>query len=113
MVDDDSPSDPTAPIALVMTTEGDAERAAGLADALIERRVAACVTLYDIRSVYRWEGEVVEDTEVQLVIKTDIATVARVRTAIAELHSYDIPEVVVIEGDAAADYAAWVADEVL
>ena len=100
-------------LVLVLTTEGDLERASELAESLIDRRIAACVTMQEIRSLYRWEGEVVEDAEVQLVIKTDAGTVPSVRATIEELHSYDLPEVVILDAAASAEYGQWVTSEVV
>ncbi len=100
-------------LVLVLTTEGDLERASELAESLIDRRIAACVTMQEIRSLYRWEGEVVEDAEVQLVIKTDVGTVPSVRATIEELHSYDLPEVVILDAAGSAEYATWVSGQVV
>ncbi len=112
-MDDDAARTEAGRLVLVLTTEGDTERASQLAETLIDRRIAACVTMQEIRSLYRWEGEVVEDAEVQLVIKTDVATVPSVRATIDELHSYDLPEIVVLDASASAEYARWVAGEVV
>ena len=112
-MDDDAARTEDGRLALVLTTEGDRERASELAETLIDLSIAACVTMQEIRSLYRWEGEVVEDAEVQLVIKTDVATVPSVRATIDELHSYDLPEIVVLDAMASAEYARWVAGEVV
>ena len=112
-MDDDAGRTEAGRLALVLTTEGDTERASQLAETLIDRRIAACVTMQEIRSLYRWEGEVVEDAEVQLVIKTDVAAVSSVRATIDELHSYDLPEIVVLDASASAEYSRWVAGEVV
>jgi periplasmic divalent cation tolerance protein len=100
-------------VVLVLTTEGDHERASALARALVDRRLAACVTMHEIRSVYRWEGSVVDGGEIQVVAKATRASVPALCRAITELHSYDLPELVVLEGRASAAYRQWVADEVV
>ena len=76
-------ADPT--LAIVLTTEANRDRASVLARHLVERGLAACVALHDTRSIYRWEGEVVDQGEVQLVIKTTPEAVAAVSDAIGEL----------------------------
>ena len=62
-------ADPSA-IWLVLTTEADADQAERLAEALLERRLVACVSLTPIRSHFHWKGEVIRDNEVQLLLKT-------------------------------------------
>ena len=100
------------PALVVLTTEGDREAAHRLASALVEARVAACVGMYPIDSIYRWEGAVREEREVQLVIKTTPGAVDGLVTAIAEHHSYDVPEVVVLDARTSAGYGAWMHGEV-
>ncbi len=80
---------------IVLTTAGTKEEAHKIARALVERQLAACVNIVpQVESVYRWEGEVEEATEWLLLIKTTAAGFARVREAIRELHSYELPECV-------------------
>ena len=99
-------------VAIVMTTEASGDIARSLARTLVERRVAACASFCEVESVYRWNGDIVEDGEVQLTIKTSPTSVDGLVAAIAELHSYDVPEILVLEAHAAASYAAWVSGEV-
>lgn len=99
-------------LALVLTTESDRDRARTIAEGLIERRLAACVTLRDVRSVYRWDGRVEDGAEVELVVKTTMDGVAAAVAAITELHSYSLPEIVVLDAEASASYARWVDSEV-
>ncbi len=98
---------------VVLTTAGSEAEARAIATALVERRLAACVTrLGPGCSVYRWEGAVREESETVLVVKTRVARFAEVRDAIRELHSYDTPEIVLLpieHGD--PRYLAWLAGE--
>lgn len=88
--------------------------ASGLARALVEARVAACVTVLPaVRSLYRWEGAIHEDAEQQLVIKTTRARVDDLWTALRARHPHDVPEflvVPVLDGNPA--YVAWVVEQV-
>lgn len=95
-------------VAVVVTTEGSRGHARALGHLLIERRLAACVTVSEVQSVYQWDGRVVEDDEVQLVIKVAPDRVADVTSTILETHSYDLPEVLVFSAGATPEYAAWV-----
>lgn len=88
------------------------DEAPALARALVEEGVAACVNLFPgVRSFYVWEGEVCDDAEVTLLIKTSRASVGRLSDRIRALHSYDTPEIVVLDVDTQASdprYVAWV-----
>ena len=96
--------------AVVFCTAGSEVEAAGIARALVERRLAACVNvLPGVNSTYRWQGAVRTDAEWMLVVKTRRDRFEEVRAAIRELHSYELPEIVmldVVDGDAA--YLAWI-----
>jgi periplasmic divalent cation tolerance protein len=108
----EAPAPRDADVGIVLTTESSHERASTLAAALVERRAAACVTLMPVRSSYRWDGEVRMDDEVQLVIKTDPSRIAALTAAIAELHTYDLPEILVLGASASPAYAEWIGTEV-
>lgn len=99
------------PMCLVLTTAGSADEAKKIAHALVERRLAACVNIVPrIESVYRWKGKVESAEEWLLVIKTRAAAFDRLRDSISELHSYELPECVMLElaeGDKA--YLDWLA----
>jgi periplasmic divalent cation tolerance protein len=96
---------------IVLTTAGSQEEARKIAHTLVERRLAACVNIVpQIESVYRWQGKVEGATEWLLIIKTQASAFERVRDAVKELHSYDLPECVMLEvaaGDKA--YLDWLA----
>ena len=71
--------------------------AAELARTLVERSLAACVTIVPaIRSVYRWRGEICDEAESLLVIKTQRCRFEALRQAVCELHSYEVPEVIAL-----------------
>ncbi len=96
---------------IALTTAGSDDEARTIARAVVERGLAACVNVVSgVRSVYRWKGEIAEDDERLLIMKTDAAHVEPLRSAIRELHSYEVPEFVVVEvvgGDQA--YLEWLA----
>ena len=80
-----------------------------LATSLVDERLAACVNvLPPMQSIYRWEGKVERATEQQLVIKTTGRQVEALKARLADLHPYDVPEVLVLPSSAGADsYLAW------
>lgn len=99
---------------IVLTTAGSREEAEKIAQALVERRLAACVNLLSpIKSVYRWQGKVENAAEHLLIIKTTAARCEAVARAIRELHSYQLPECIQldIEGGS-AEYLQWIEDSV-
>ena len=101
--------------AVVLSTAGSEEEASRLAHALVERRLAACVNVVPgVRSVYRWSGAIHDASEWLLVIKTRRDRFPAVATALRELHSYELPEIVLLEvGDGDAAYLRWIDDGVV
>lgn len=99
---------------LVLTTAGSKEEARKIGRALVERLLAACVNVIpQVDTIYRWEGEIEEAEEWLMIVKTTRAAFERVRDAIHELHSYDVPECisVPIENGALA-YLNWLGESV-
>jgi periplasmic divalent cation tolerance protein len=78
---------------LVLTTAGSEVEANKIAQALVERRLAACVNILPrIQSVYRWRDQVEKSEEFLLFIKTKRGLEGKLQAAIRELHSYELPE---------------------
>jgi periplasmic divalent cation tolerance protein len=103
------PAQPT--IALVTTPPADAQR---IAEALVERRLAACVNVVPaVASTYRWEGAVQRDEEALLIIKTTSAALDAVEALLRELHPYDTFELLALDvAGGSAPYLAWLGDAV-
>ena len=95
---------------VVLSTIDDPERAAAIARVLVERRLVACVNIVGpIRSIYRWQGAVEEESEHLLIAKTRRERMKALREAIVELHPYDVPEVLELPVDGGHPaYLAWV-----
>jgi periplasmic divalent cation tolerance protein len=85
-----------------------------IARALVGARLAACVNVVPgLLSIYRWKGEISEDGEQLLLIKTSRERTDALREALVRLHPYEVPEFVVLEIDAiAASYRAWLLQSV-
>jgi periplasmic divalent cation tolerance protein len=98
---------------VVLVTAPTPDRAAEIARALVEERLAACGNVVQgIRSIYRWEGKVQEDAEALLVLKTTRARFDALRDRVLALHPYEVPEVIALPVEAgSARYLAWIADE--
>ncbi len=100
-------------VVLVTVSVPDVGTGERLADALVERRVAACVKQSGpVRSVYRWQGRVEREKEWLLSCVTTAERVDELAAVVRELHPHEVPEVVataVVAGD--ADYLRWVRAE--
>ncbi|QNI89308.1 periplasmic divalent cation tolerance protein [Synechococcus sp. ROS8604] len=94
---------------MVLTTEADAQKASALAEQLISRELAACVSFQAIQSCYRWQGRVEHANEVQLLIKTKAPGLNALLGAIEALHSYDTPEILHWQAQPSHAYGAWAA----
>ena len=83
--------------------------APGIARALVEERLAACVNLIpNVQSIYFWQDQVVEDAETTLLIKTTSACHATLLERLTGLHPYTVPELVTLEPThVSAAYEAW------
>lgn len=80
---------------VVLVTVGSESEAETIARALLDERLAACVTIGGpIRSLYRWQGRIADDREWQLVIKTRADLFDALADRVRALHSYDVPEII-------------------
>lgn len=98
---------------VVLVTAPDADRAAGLARALVEERLAACGNVIaGVRSIYRWQGEVRDEGEALLLLKTRRERFAELKERIRALHPYEVPEILALPVEAGlAEYLAWVTQQ--
>jgi periplasmic divalent cation tolerance protein len=98
---------------VVLVTAPTPERAAEIARAVVEERLAACGNVVPgLRSIYRWEGKVQEDAEALLVLKTTRARFEALRDRVLALHPYEVPEVIALPVEAgSARYLAWIGAE--
>ncbi len=88
----------------------EAERAG---QALVERRLAACVNILPgMISLYWWQGKIDRGDEVVMIIKTRASLAEPVRAAVKEMHSYSTPAILVLPIESVdADYHAWIVAE--
>ncbi len=96
-------------VVLVLTTWPAAANPAAFAAALVEEGLAACVNLLpEMESIYRWEGRVARERERQVVMKTVAGRLEALKGRLAELHPYEVPELLVIEvADGGEAYFGW------
>ena len=99
---------------LVLTTLPDREAAERLVRQLVEERLVACGNLIPgLQSIYRWKGEVASEAEVLVLLKTSRGRVDRLFERAAELHPYEVPELVAVTAaEVSRAYCQWVLEEV-
>jgi periplasmic divalent cation tolerance protein len=97
-------------ISIVMVTVGNSEEALSIARALVEEQLVACVNIIPrIRSIYRWKGEICDDEEQLLIMKTQSRLFPSLQDRIRKSHSYEVPEIIsfpIAEG--LPEYLNWV-----
>ncbi len=98
---------------VVLITAPSEEEAAEIASALVEERLAACANIVrEIRSVFRWEGKIKDESEALIVAKTREALFEDLEKRVREIHSYSVPEVIaipIVKGSEA--YLSWLMEE--
>jgi periplasmic divalent cation tolerance protein len=101
------------PLVVLVTTSG-GDEASRLAHALVEERLAACVSVIPgIQSVYRWQGQVERAAEWLLVIKTVRARLAEVVARVRSLHTYTVPEILALPVAGGSEpYLSWLVAQV-
>jgi len=100
---------------LVLTTLANDADARALVTALVAARLVACGTLLPgARSIYRWEGQVTEEAEVVVLLKTDASRWEALCTAVRERHPYQVPELLALPvAQGLEPYLAWLTSEVV
>ena len=97
----------------VYVTTGTQEEARDIARTIINEGLVACVNILgNVSSIYRWDGEIKEDIETALLIKTRRELTTKLTDRIKELHSYDCPCVTVMNiENGNLDYIAWIEEK--
>jgi periplasmic divalent cation tolerance protein len=100
---------------VVFNTCGSPEEAQRVARTLVEKRLAACVSLIPgVRSIYHWKDAIEEEQEVLLVIKTSRLLLDDLRNEIERLHSYEVPEIIAMQVVGGSErYLAWLDRELV
>ncbi len=93
----------------IYITAGDEDEARRIGRTLVEEKLAACVNILPIKSIYRWEGDIKEEGEVAMFVKTKAELADQVIDRVKELHSYEVPCIVslpITKGN--PDYLSWI-----
>ncbi|MGA9380133.1 MAG: divalent-cation tolerance protein CutA [Phormidium sp.] len=98
---------------VVLVTAPSQAEAEEIGQSLVESKLAACVSLLPIKSIYTWQGELYKEEEWQLLIKTDLAKFESLAAKVKELHSYEVPEIIALPLLAGyPPYLAWISENV-
>jgi periplasmic divalent cation tolerance protein len=94
---------------VILTSFPDETSAMRCAQTLVEERLVACAQVAEapIRSIYHWEGQVRQERETLVTLKTSVARWPRIKTRLTDLHPYDVPELVALQASATQAYGAW------
>jgi periplasmic divalent cation tolerance protein len=97
---------------VIFVTVGNQDEALKISRSLVEEKLVACVNIVgQIRSLYWWKGEVCDEQEVLLVMKTSSAQFEPLQNRIRELHSYEVPEIIALPVERGLpDYLNWVVE---
>lgn len=100
---------PAADARIVLTTTGSRDEAEQIAHSLVEERLAACVNIVPgLTSVYRWKGDTETAEEFLLIVKSVAANLDRIESTLRRLHSYELPEFLVLTPESAGkSYLNW------
>lgn len=99
---------------IVQTTTSNEEEAKKIAKILIQDKIAACVQLKDIESLYNWDGKLCCERETLLSIKTKKELFSKVKSKILELHSYDTPEIIELDiSNISEDYLKFIKENTI
>lgn len=94
---------------IIMTTFESKEQARPVVDALIQKKLAACIQHIEVQSSYIWNDEVQNDPEVLVLIKTRDDLYDEVRKILEQIHPYDTPEIIKVPiTDGSKGYLSWI-----
>jgi len=96
---------------IIITTTADKDSARKIAKLLVEKRLAACVQMFPIESIYYWQDKICEENEITLFIKSKTALFEEIKAAIRENHVYEVPEIIQIPiTNGLPEYLKWIDD---
>jgi periplasmic divalent cation tolerance protein len=96
---------------MIIATFCDEESAKKTAGLLVEQRLAACVQIFPINSVYLWKEKICEDSEIMVLIKSKPALFDKIASVIKRTHTYEVPEIIQIPiTKGLPEYLKWIDD---
>ena len=100
-------------IVVIYCTVPSKKIAKNITKVLMKHKLAACVSMIDkVQSVFSWDGEICQEKEVLMMIKTRRANYGKVKLVIEDMHSYSVPEIIALPiVDCSEDYLKWLVKE--
>ncbi|MCO4846143.1 MAG: divalent-cation tolerance protein CutA [Sulfurovum sp.] len=99
---------------VISTTTDSKENANAITQLLLEKKLIACVQYTTIQSAYRWQGKIIKSEEILLQMKTKKSLFEKVQTEIEQLHTYDVPEIIMVPLTGAnVPYLQWIEEETI
>ena len=95
-------------VLLLITTESNKKIAKKIAKLLLKKKLAACVSLKDIYSIYRWEGKIEEVNEVEITIKSKLELKNDLIVFLQKMTSYDVPQIIFKKLNSEKKYKNWI-----
>ena len=95
-------------VLLLTTTESNKKRSKRIAKLLIKKKLAVCVSLKDIYSIYEWEGKFEEVEEVEIIIKSKPELKNDLISFLQKKISYDVPQILIKKFKSEKNYIKWI-----
>ena len=95
-------------VLLLITTENNTKVAKRIAKLLIKKKLAACVSLKDIYSIYEWQGKIEEVKEVEITIKSKPELKNNLISFLQKMTSYDVPQIIYKKFNTEKKYINWI-----
>ena len=99
---------------IISTTTDSKENADAITQMLLEKKLIACVQSIKIQSAYRWKEKTIKSEEILLQMKTKRSLFDKIQTQIEYLHTYDVPEIIMVPmAGANSQYLQWIEEETI
>jgi periplasmic divalent cation tolerance protein len=95
-------------LGIVYITTGSRENASKITRELVSKRLAACVNMFPVSSIYRWQDEIEQDDEIAMFVKTDSSRFEEITKVVKALHTYELPAIEFWRIDGEREYLDWV-----
>ena len=97
---------------LLITTAPNQLLAEQISKELIERKLAACISIKEIKSIYRWQGNIEENKEFELTIKSIPENLNKLTLILKEKITYEVPEIIYKIFDSENSYFQWIKESI-
>ncbi|MEO9295675.1 MAG: divalent-cation tolerance protein CutA [Nitrososphaera sp.] len=98
-------------VVIIISTFSDEASAADIGKKIVESRLAACVNLVPVRSIYAWKNKIEDQQECLALFKTARGSAKRLKEELAKIHPYDVPEIIEVGiSDVSKPYLSWLVD---